>query len=79
MRILALHVLATLLGLFSALSAAATVVFAAFWLLDQGPTAGLPSLVVAIVLGVLALAAMLGRRVLIVAAGRLRTSGGVPT
>jgi hypothetical protein len=45
MRNLALHVLATLLGLIGVCGAAATF----------------------------------GRRVLIVAAGRLRTSGGVPT
>jgi hypothetical protein len=69
MRNLTLRVLATLLGVLGALSAAATVVFVALWVLDQGPTAGLDSFLAAIGLGVVALGSMLGRRVLIVAAG----------
>ena len=70
MRNPTLRVLATLLGLFGAVSAAGAAAFVALWVLDQGPTAGLRSLLAAIVLGLLALASLLGRRALIVAAGR---------
>jgi hypothetical protein len=69
MRNPTLHVLATLLGVLGTLSAAAAVVFVALWVLDQGPTAGLGSFLAAIGLGVVALGSMLGRRLLIVAAG----------
>jgi hypothetical protein len=63
------RVLATLLGVLGAVSAAGTVVFAVLWILDQGPTADLPSFLAAVGLGVLALACMVGRRVLIIKAG----------
>ena len=63
------RVLATLLGLVGTLSAAATVVFAALWILDQGPTAGLGNLLAAIGLGIVAMGSMVGRRMLIIAAG----------
>ena len=63
-----LRVLATLLGVLGALSAAATLVLAALWVFDQGPTGGLPLLLAAVGLGIVAAASMLGRRVLIVAA-----------
>jgi hypothetical protein len=67
MRNAILRVLATLLGLLGAVSAAAAVVLIALWVMDQGPTAGLPSFLAAIGLGILAGASMLGRRMLIIA------------
>jgi hypothetical protein len=69
MRNATLRMLATLLGVLGALSAAAAVVLVALWVLDQGPTAGLRSFVAAVGLGVVALGSMLGRRVLLIAAG----------
>jgi hypothetical protein len=70
-----LRVLATLLGILGALSAAAAAVFGALWILDQGPTAGLRSLLAAIGLGIIALGSFVGRRVLIIAAGRRQAFG----
>lgn len=64
-----LRVLATLLGVLGTLSAAAAVVLLALWLLDQGPGAGLRSFLAAIALGVVAAGSLVGRRVLIIAAG----------
>jgi hypothetical protein len=69
MRNPAFRVVATLLGVVSAVSAAAAVVFVALWVLDQGPTAGLRTFLAALGLGVVALGCMLGRRMLIIAAG----------
>jgi hypothetical protein len=67
MRNAMLRVLATLLGLLGAVSAAAAFVLVALWVMDQGPTAGLRSFLAAIGLGIIAGASMLGRRMLIIA------------
>ena len=69
MRNATLRMLATLLGVLGTLSAAAAVVFVAFWVLDQGPTAGVRTFLAAIGSGILAMASMVGRRVLLIAAG----------
>jgi hypothetical protein len=68
MRNATLRMLATLLGVLGTLSAAGAAVLVTFWVLDQGPTAGLPSFLAALGFGLVALACMVGRRLLVIAA-----------
>jgi hypothetical protein len=63
------RVLATLLGVLGALTAAVAAVLAAFWVMDQsGPTSGWRTFLAAVGLGIVAVASMLGRRALLLAA-----------
>lgn len=62
------RVLATLLGVLGALSAAGAAVLVALWVADQsGPTADWPTFLAAVGLGIVAVASMLGRRALMLA------------
>jgi hypothetical protein len=58
-----------MLGVLGALCAALTVVFIAFWVIDQsGPSADVPTLITAIVLALVTVVFILGRRLVIAAA-----------